>query len=172
MVLNNLLHLVSLLLTCSWRNRKRAVGISVLIIRPSHLLKKLLPAAVKQSQTSLCSSSSIEQLQLSSKETYTLWTCALSPPCLHPTAQLPNNGDCVWLRLSSEQTSEAGLQQITIAGPNDSSLSLCVSLHFAGLVFAELAGLVESSELSASHQCPVWKHARCVCVILQNDHYY
>lgn len=73
---------------------KRALGISILIIRSHHLPKKLLPAAVKESRTSLCSSSSIEQLQLYSSETYTLWSCAISPPCLHPTTQLTNNGDC------------------------------------------------------------------------------
>lgn len=89
---------------------KRAVGISTLIMRPSHLLKKLLPAAVKESRTSLCSSSSMEQLRLSIREMFTLWTFALSLPCLHPTTQLPNNGACGSLRLGSEQTSEAGLQ--------------------------------------------------------------
>lgn len=73
---------------------KQALGISSLIIRSHHLPKKLLPAAVKESRTSLRSSSSIEQLQLYGSETYTLWSCAISPPCLFPTTQLTNNGDC------------------------------------------------------------------------------
>lgn len=91
--------------------KKQAVGISIQIIRPSHLLKKLLPAAVKESQTSRCSSSSIEQLRLSSREaTYDIWSCALSPPCLHPTTQQPNNGGCGSRRHGSKKTSEAGLQ--------------------------------------------------------------
>lgn len=106
MALKTLLCLASLLLSCYWRNRKRAVGIAVLVIRPSHLPMKLLPAAGDQSQTFPCSSCSIEQLQLSGRETCALWTSAPSPPRLHPTTQITNNEDCVRLRLSSEQTSE------------------------------------------------------------------
>lgn len=76
------------------KRTKWAGGISIPIIRSRHLLKKLSPAAVKQSQTSLCSSCSTEQTLFSSSVMYTLWSCGLSLSCLHPIAQLSNVGDC------------------------------------------------------------------------------
>lgn len=88
------------LLLPSFRGKKErwAAGIFILIIKPNHLLKKLLPAAARESRTSLCSSSSIEQLQLSSTD----HICAgLFAPCLDPSSPLLNSGDCVLHRLSS-----------------------------------------------------------------------
>lgn len=75
-----------LFLTHSLREEwKQTIGIFILIISPSHLQKKLVPAAVRESCTSLCSSFSIEQLWLSCRETHMLlWSLALSPQCLHP----------------------------------------------------------------------------------------
>lgn len=72
------------------KRRKWAGVISILIIRSHHLLKKLSPAAVKQSQTSLCSSCSTELTLFSSSVMYTLWSCGLSLSWLHPIVQLSN----------------------------------------------------------------------------------
>lgn len=70
---------------------KQAVGISILIIRPKHLLKKLLPAAVEEHQISLRSSASIGQLWPSRERAHTHCSFAL---CLHPTTLPRNNWDC------------------------------------------------------------------------------
>lgn len=118
--------LCGLLLTCFWKKktRKWAVGISILIIRSGHLLKKLLPAAVKESQTSLRSSSSIELIRLSSSETVS----ALVPflfSCLHPTTQLPNNGEFQAERKHLKQD----YKQITVAGQDDKALIYYINSH-------------------------------------------
>lgn len=73
-----------------------------------------------------------------------------------------------------------GYKQITVAGQNNRAmlcyinsyppsihpslpLSLLVS-HWPGV--CRFGSLAESSELPTSHQCPVWKHARSIYVIL------
>lgn len=139
-----------------WKWQKRAVGISVLIIRPRHLLKKLLPAAVKESQTSLCFSSSIEQLQLSGRErqrvSSTLWSplhaFILPPKC--PT--MAAVGSAVspprkHLRLD--------YKQITVAGQSDKA-SLCYIHSYP----ATLRRSPSSADLVLT-ELPVWSSPRC-----------
>lgn len=162
MVLNNLLHLVSLLLTCSWKYRKRVVGNFIPIIRPSHLLKKLLAAAVEQSNLSALLVFNRAAAALQQRDVYPLDVCPFSsvPSSYQPTAwqcrlcvapsQLWANISC---RITTDHYSRAKWQL--------SVSPLCwPSVHKVGR-------LCRSSELPASHQWPVWKHACCVCVILQ-----
>lgn len=163
MVLYNLFCIVRLLLTCSWRNRKQAVGISSLIIRPSHLVKKLLPAAVERSQTlSALLIFNRAAAALQQRNIYTLDLCPFSsvPSSHHSTAQQWRL--CVVL---SEQTSEAGLQQITVAGLNHRAL-------FLSTLLTRLGSLAQSSELPASLDCLKTCRA-CLCNRkAQKDHHY
>lgn len=155
------------------KTRKWAVGISILIIRSGHLLKKLLPAAVKESQTSLRSSSSIELIRLSSSETVS----ALVPflfSCLHPTTQLPNNGEFQAERKHLKQD----YKQITVAGQDDKALIYYINSYTlsirrsVSLSVPPLLTRCSHSWHSGQVQCPVWKHARPVCDLAAQKYYF
>jgi len=150
------------------------------MIRPNHLQKKLLPAAVKQSQTSPCSSSSMEQLQLSSREH--ICTDLLPLAFILPDPLLNKEG-CVQPRLSSDIWSWSQTVHC-VAGPSSATLTptnhlsivfplcffVCLLLSWPG---AHRVGcLTKTSDLPTSHQYPVWKHACLHNLMAQKGYHY